>query len=78
MSCGVGCRQGSDPALLWLWRRPAPTALISPVAWEPPYAAGMALKIAKKRGEKKKGIMVHATSEYYEALKTKMKTLSMN
>ena len=23
MSCDVGCRQGSDPALLWLWRRPA-------------------------------------------------------
>ena len=23
MSCGVGCRQGSDPALLWLWYRPA-------------------------------------------------------
>ena len=21
MSCGVGCRHGSDPALLWLWRR---------------------------------------------------------
>ena len=21
MSCGVGCRRGLDPALLWLWRR---------------------------------------------------------
>ena len=21
MSCGVGCRRGSDPALLWLWCR---------------------------------------------------------
>ena len=21
VSCGVGCRCGSDPALLWLWRR---------------------------------------------------------
>ena len=28
--------------LLWLWGRPA--ALIQPVAWEPPYAAGAALK----------------------------------
>ena len=22
MSCGVGCRRGSDPEVLWLWRRP--------------------------------------------------------
>ena len=27
--CGVGCRCGSEPALLWLWRRPAATAPIS-------------------------------------------------
>ena len=29
MSCGVGHRRGSDPALLWLWCRPVATALIS-------------------------------------------------
>ena len=23
MNCGVGCRRGLDPALLWLWCRPA-------------------------------------------------------
>ena len=28
MTCGVGCRCGSDLALLWLWRRPAAVALI--------------------------------------------------
>ena len=39
MSCGVGCRRGSDPVLLWLWRRPVATALIRPLAWEPSYAA---------------------------------------
>ena len=49
MSCGVGCRRGSDPALLWLWRRPAATAPIRPLAWEPPYAAGAAQEIAKKK-----------------------------
>ena len=27
-----------DPALLWLWFRPAVVALIRPLAWEPPYA----------------------------------------
>ena len=44
MSCGVGCRRGSDPSLLWLWRRLAATAPIRPLAWEPPYAVGVALK----------------------------------
>ena len=44
MSCGVGHRHGSDLALLWLWGRPAATALIRPLAWEPPYAEGAALK----------------------------------
>ena len=28
MICGVGHRCGSDPVLLWLWCRPAATALI--------------------------------------------------
>ena len=49
MSCGVGCRCGSDPAWLWLWHRPAATALIRPLAWEPPYAAGAALEKAKRQ-----------------------------
>ena len=37
-----------DMALLWLWHRLAATALIGPLAWEPPYAAGMAQKRQKK------------------------------
>ena len=36
-----------DLALLWLWCRPMATALIPPLVWEPPYAAGVALKINK-------------------------------
>ena len=44
MSCGVGQRLGSDPVLLWLWCRPAATALIRPLVWGPPYAMGTALK----------------------------------
>jgi len=47
VSCGVGCRRGSDPALLWLWHRPVATAPIQPLAWEPPYAEGAAQEIAK-------------------------------
>ena len=48
MSCGVGYRSGSNPALLWLWLRPSATALIQPLAWELPYVAGVALESQKK------------------------------
>ena len=47
MSCGIGCRRGSDPELLWLWYRPMAIAPIRPLAWEPPYAIGVALEMAK-------------------------------
>ena len=53
MSCGVGCRHGSDPALLWLWCRPVAAAPIGLLAWEHPYAAGAALEKAKKDQKKK-------------------------
>ena len=52
MSCGVGCRRGSEPALLWLWRRPVATAPIGPLAWEPPYAAGAAQEKQNKTKKK--------------------------
>ena len=45
-----------DKALLWLWYRLVARAPIRPLAWEPPYAAGMALKRHKDKKEKKKGI----------------------
>ena len=54
MSCGVGHRCGSDPQLLWLWCTLAATALIRSLAWEPPYATGVALEKAKRQKEKKK------------------------
>ena len=54
MSCDVGRRRSWDPALLWLWRRSAATALMGPLAWEPPYAAGVALKRQKTKKEKEK------------------------
>ena len=54
MSCGVGCRHGSDLALLWLWYSTAiaATALIGSLAWEPPYAVGVALKDTKTKKER--------------------------
>ena len=53
MSCGVGCRRSSDPALLWLFSRLATAAMIQPLAWELPYAAGTALKKSKKQNKTK-------------------------
>ena len=47
MSCGVGQRRGLDPGLLWY--RPAATTLIPPLAWELPYAVGLALGKKKKK-----------------------------
>ena len=40
--------------LLWLWRRPAATAPIGPLAWEPPHAMGAAHETAKRQKKKKK------------------------
>ena len=54
MSCDVGHRCGSDPALLWLWQRPAAAAPIGPLAWEPPYATRAVLEKAKKKKRKEK------------------------
>ena len=54
MSCGVGRRRSSDPELLRLWSRPAATASIRSLAWEPPYASGVALEKTKKKKNKNK------------------------
>ena len=49
MSCGIGCRHSSDPTLLWLWHRLEAVPLIRPLAQEPPYATGVALKRQDKK-----------------------------
>ena len=64
MSCGVGHRRGSDPTLLWLWYRPAATAPIRPLAWEPPYATGAAQEMARRQKKKKKGMCVYIYNIY--------------
>ena len=48
----MGRRRGSDPALLWLWCRVAAAALIRPLAWDLPYAAGAGIKKKKKKKKK--------------------------
>ena len=54
MSCGVGHRQGSDLALLWLWCRPAAAAPIRPLTWEFSYATSVALKRKKKKKRRRR------------------------
>ena len=49
VSCGVGHRRGSDLVLLWLWCQMTATAPIGPLAWEPPYATGVAPEKAKNK-----------------------------
>ena len=60
MNCGVGHRYGSDPVLLCLWLWLAATAPIRPLAWEPPHAAGAALK--RQKTKKKK---IHIINQQY-------------
>ena len=58
--------------MLWLWRRPAATALIGPLAWEPPYARSEALEKTKKKKKKKK--KTNTIKKYYKKEnKTKQK-----
>ena len=47
ISCCIGRRCSSDLVLLWLWHRPAATALNQPLAWELPYDACAAIKRKK-------------------------------
>ena len=49
MSYSVGRRCSLDSTLLWLWHRLAAAALTQPLAWERPYAVGVALKKKKKK-----------------------------
>ena len=58
MSCGVGRRHGLDPELLWFWCRLVATAPVRPLAWELPYAAGVALEDKKTKKKDEGGFVV--------------------
>ena len=53
--CSLQTQLGSGVlVLLWLWCRLVDAAPIRPLAWEPPYAVGAALKKEKKKKKEKK------------------------
>ena len=52
MRSGAGGRCSLDPKLVWLWCRQASAALIQPLAWELPCAAGVDLKRQKQTNQK--------------------------
>ena len=70
MSCGVGCRRSSDLAWLWLWlwlwHSPAATAPIRPLAWDPPYAAGVALKDKKTKNNNNNNDLIKYNSTDFQ------------
>ena len=67
MSCGVGCRCGSDHVLLWLWHKLVATAPIRPLAWEPPYVTGAAQEMAKKQNKTKNMIQNTLKKKYWSS-----------
>ena len=71
MSCGVGRRWGSDPALQWLWRRLVATAPIRPLPWEPPYAMGVALEKSKEKRKRKLKINKFKVPSWWDVVSLK-------
>ena len=74
VSCGVGCRHGSDPALLWLWCRLAATGLTGPLIWEPPYASGAALKRQQQQNNHKQSTVAEISLLVWPKKKKKKKS----
>ena len=73
MSHGIVDRCHSDLALLWLWCRPAAGAPVQPLAWELPYAAGVALKQNKNKKNRNKTVHRNKGLNYCWASETLVK-----
>ena len=64
MSCGIGCRRSSDPALLWLWHRPAATALIRPPSRGTSIWRGCGPRKDKKKKEEEEEEIIRDVTKY--------------
>ena len=53
------------PVLLWLWCSPTAEVPIRPLAWEHPYAAGVALKKQNKTKTKNDGSRMGPCKSYH-------------
>ena len=73
MSCGLGRGLGLDPMLMWLWYRPAATALIQPLAREPPHGAVQKKKKIKKRKKEIHYKIITQHTRAYICVKVKQK-----
>ena len=62
----------SDPKLLWLWCRPAPTNVIRLLAWALPHGADSVLK-KKKRQKTKKCFTFYILEQRYGEIAYKCK-----
>ena len=63
MNCDEGHRLGLDPTLL-CWCRPVAAALIGPLGWELPYAAGAVIESQKTKQNKTKNNSKNHILEY--------------
>ena len=70
MSCDVGHRHVLDLRLLWLWCGLMAAALIWPLAWESPYATGVALKRQKKKKKKKNVLEIKISYKFIVIIPT--------
>ena len=61
-------KRSKDLALLWLQCRPAATALVWPLVWEPPYATGVAPKRQKIDCSKRQGYYILIKGSIQEEL----------
>ena len=66
---------GSDLVLLWLWYRPAAAALIPPLAWELPYAVGVALEKKKNGPWRTPRVLIHPGSKWDPGLEPSLEGL---
>ena len=64
MSCGVGCRHGSDLGLLWLWCRLTGVALIRP---QPSGCSPKKTKDKEKKRKEKKRNSPRIVKKFKEA-----------
>ena len=76
-SCSVGCSCSSDPVLLWLWL--AAAALIWFLAWELPYATGVAIKKKKKKNVLEDSfLLIAAVSLFWQVIVSALLVLFSN